>query len=453
MLVSDLIVTSAPRLALLACTLFLLAFQIRYSIETWEARNTFLFIPFQLTPCTNTIEAVGYAEKDVLHASDALIAVNGRSFTGASVYHQELRAAGRYLDAANRLPSKELVEALSRWPFRVTVRFGTADARTVNVHFAHCTCGSLSSSQVVWYCILPPVICILLGLVVATVNRSQSVLPWLFLAVAVCLSLVTIVPEPSSHWSQTANPLEWRDWFRVPALAFQSFFSASWSAWLLLFAVYCFRQNAKYLIACWAVAPMFAVAVVKTLIAIGSSECFRLVAPIHRVMEAASMEISIALLFCTGLVPWAFGRIWAIASTILAACAAILLCWPASPPAFHATWMFENIAYLRTPEVVSACFTAAVLLVAVNAGWQSSAVSAKPTQRSTSGVLGSLSMVLLLVPFLYSALSGVLGLWWTPFVPQGVLASLYVGLLGSAWFVFRTATGATGQLIENAMKL
>ena len=83
--------TFAKRLALIASMLFLVAFQVRYSIETREARGTFLYIPFLLKPCTNTIDTVGSPARDVLHRGDDLIAVNGRRFTGTSVYHQELR--------------------------------------------------------------------------------------------------------------------------------------------------------------------------------------------------------------------------------------------------------------------------------------------------------------------------------------------------------------------------
>ena len=259
----------------------------------------------------------------------------------------------------------------------------------------------------------------------AAFSRLQSALPWLFLAVVVCLSLVSIVPEWSSSWSQVADPLEWRDWFRIPALAYQSFFGASWSAWLLLFAVYCFRRDAS-LTAWWAVTPILAVAGLKTFVAIGSSEYFRVVAPIHLALESASTGISVTLFFCAALVTWNFGRVWALGSLILAACAATVLCWPASVPTFHTTWMYDNIVYYRTPEVVGACFTAGVLLIIVIAGWQ----------RSGRRVLAILSMVLLLVPFMYSTLSGVVALWWTRFVPQGVLISLYAGLLGAAWVVF-----------------
>jgi len=444
------IVTFLSRLALIASAAFIIVFQIRYSIATLEARSTFLFIPFQVEQCTDTIESVGQPAKGVLRSGDKLIAVNGRPFTGMSVYRQELRTATRYLDAVNRRPEKDLAEALSRWPFSVTVRSGPGEARTVEVNFAHCTCGSLDIFQVVWYCILPPTICMLLGLVVAVYSRLRSALPWLLLAVVVCVSLVPLVPEWSSSWSQVADPLEWRDWFRIPALAYQSFFRASWSAWLLMFAVYCFRKNVKVLTAWWAVAPILAVAVLKTVVSIGSAESYRVVAPLHRVLESASTGISVMLFFCTALVTWSFGRRWVLVSAILATCAAIALCWPASVPEFHVTRMDDDIAYYRTSDVVGTCFTAAVLLVVIVAGWSSLVASAKHRRRPTGELFAIFSMVLLLVPFMYSALSGVVALWWMRFVPQGVLICLYAGLLGVAWVVLsacraRTSPGTTMQ--------
>ena len=121
---------------------------------------------------------------------------------------------------------------------------------------------------------------------------------------------------------------------------------------------------------------------------------------------------------------------------MLAACAATVLCWPAPVPTFHTTWMYDNIVYYRTPAVVGACFTAAILLAVVVAGWGSLSVGAGPRPGRTGELLATLSFVLLPLPFMYSALSGVVALWWTRFVPQGVLASLYLGLAGAAWVAF-----------------
>jgi protein-S-isoprenylcysteine O-methyltransferase Ste14 len=100
--------------------------------------------------------------------------------------------------------------------------------------------------------------------------------------------------------------------------------------------------------------------------------------------------------------------------------------------------MYDNNVYYRTPELLGACSTAAVLVVIVVAGRRALVASAKPKWRSGSEFFAISSMVLLLGPFMYSSLSGVVALWWTRFVPQGVLISVYAGLLGAAWIVFST---------------
>jgi hypothetical protein len=425
---------SALRLAFIVCAVFIVASQVRFSLATLEARNTFLYIPFQLKPCTNTIESRGQSAQRAVRLGDELVAVNGRPLTGMAVYRQELRSAGRYLDSVNRLPPSDVVEALSKWPFRVTIRTGTAEARTVDIYFAHCTCGSLEMSQVVWYCLVPPVACVAVGLFVVAI-RLQSPLAWLFLAIMVCLSVIPIVPEWSDQWSQVADPREWRDWFRVPALAYQAFFGASWPAWLILFAVYCFRRNVNSTTAWWAVTPILVVASLETLIAIGSSEYFRAVVPLHNALEASSNGVSIVTFFCMAAAVQSFGKRWALVSAMLAACAATVLCWPAHIPQFQANRMYDNLIDYRSPKVVGACLTAAVLLVVVVWAGRALAASAKPRADMIGGLLAIVSVLLLLVPFFYSALSSVAALWPMPFVPQCVVASLFVGMLASAWMV------------------
>ena len=237
----------------------------------------------------------------------------------------------------------------------------------MDAYFANCTCGSLSGSQVIWYCIVPSAISISAGLLVAAFSRLRSALPWLLLAMAVSLSMIVIVPDWSYAWTQVADPREWRDWFRVPAVAYQAFFTASWPAWLVLFAVYSFRSGSPASTAWWAVSPTLVMAALKTLVAVGSSESFRSVAALHRVLESTATATSVVLFFCLALTPWTFGRRWALGSLILAAAASAVLYWPAPAPRFHPGWMYDETFYYRTPEIVGACFTAAVLLVIVAA--------------------------------------------------------------------------------------
>lgn len=417
-----------PRLALLAAAVFLVGYQARFSAETVEARSTFLYIPFGLEPCSNRIAAPGL---DELPPGSELLAVNGRAFTGAAVYHQELRGARRYLDAVRLLPSLEAAGPSAKWPFRVTARTPSGETKTGNIYFANCTCGSLTMRQVIWYCLLPPALCLLLGLA-GVAFRPQSDVAWLFLAVAVCLSQVALVPGLfNPHWSQQANPLEWRDWFRIPALAYQTFFTASWSAWLLLFAACCFAPAGKRTFVWWAVAPTLLFAALKTLAAVGAAERFALTAPLYHALEANAKAAQVLLLLCSALVLWGFGKAWTLAASGLAALAAASLYWPY--PAAYLYWLasyhVESVVptAVRTPELVSALFTALLLLMLALAAWR-----ARP-----GGAAVAFALVLLLAPFLYRDIAEVRALWWTPPIPQATLWVWYLGLLLAAGCVIR----------------
>ena len=414
----------SARLALLPVAVFLVAFQVRYAMETIEARSTFLFVPFRLKPCANILGSVAWESgRDVVHPGDELLAVNGRPFTGASVYWQELRRVQRYLDAANRLPVEDAIKAVLNWPFHVTVRSG-GETRTVEVHFAHCTCGSLGWLRVIWYCVLPPVICTLAGLA-GVAGRPTARLAWLFLAVTVCLSQVALVPVEFFDWSQGANPLEWHDWFRIPAVALQAFFAASWPAWFLLLAVHALRQDVLSPAAWWAVMPIWLVSGLKTLIAVGWSENFRVIEPLYQTWEPATTAATVIALFAAVFVTWGGAKAWTAAAAGFAALAAALLYWPASLRASGGAPVAADL--LRNPEVIGAAFTAALFLLLTAAC------------RSARRYLAALALFLLLVPFQYGAVSTGWGLWWTGSVPQVALGSLYAGLAGFLWLLLRRA--------------
>lgn len=199
-------------------TLFLVAYQARSSMATIEASQTFLFVPFRVKPFTNVIDSVATAARQGefgVRRGDELLAVNGRPFVGHAVLSQELRRA-RYLSVTVRSDGRE---------------------RTTPVYFANCTCGTLSVKQVIWYSLLPSAFCVLIGIVVA-VRDPRYPETWAFLGLMLCLSLIQVVPFSFNDWGLAADPMEWRDWFRIPALAYQSFFTLSWPGWLLLCASY-----------------------------------------------------------------------------------------------------------------------------------------------------------------------------------------------------------------------
>lgn len=403
-------VSFAAWLPFSAVTIFLAGFQIRYSMETIEARNTFLYVPFHFRLGTNIVDTVGFGTGDVVKPGDELVAVNGRAFTGAAVYHQELRAARRYLDAASRLSDVEGARAVLNRPFRVTIRSGS-ETRTVDVYFPHCTCGSLSFFWMVWYCVIPPAVCVLAGLIVVALRSTM--MRWLFLAAAISLSQAALVPSDFSGFSQSANPMEWRAGFRIPAIVYQSFFTASWPAWLLLLAVYSSRRDARLSIAWLAVTPIFFVACLKSLIAVAWSENFKAGASLQDGLGVVSLETTVVTLVGAAFVTWSLGHTWRIVASVLTVSAMAVLYSPLPAATF------------LTPRIVLEFFTLAIILLVVIAHW------------NTRGFVRTLSLLFLIVPFLYSSISTFWGLWWMPPVPQFALGSLYVGLAGFLWRTWR----------------
>jgi hypothetical protein len=420
------------KLALISIAVFLAAFQIRFSIETMEAQDTFLFIPFQLKPGTNTIEPGSFAQaRDAVRPGDILLEVNDRSFTGISIYRQELRTVRRHLDSARGLSMDEQIKTVSPWRFHVTVRRPNGNIRTANVYFANCTCGSLGQSRVIWYLIVPPLLCLLAGLIVAALRPAAPV-HWLFLAVAICLAQVALVPSVfNDRWSQEANPLEWQDWFRIPALAYQTFFSNSWPAWLLLFGVYSRPPEHGTKLFWWAATPTLAIAVLKTIDAIGWSENYQITAELHRQLEVMSTPATALALLALACVTWSLGTVRRVGALLSAVVALYFLYWPLSPvlapftPTYPYNAGFEaEIPHLFwTPEVVAAVFTVVVFLLVAARG------------RTRRKISEATCLAMLAIPFLYFASSKVWGVFWVESLPQATMGALYLGLLGSACLV------------------
>jgi hypothetical protein len=427
------------RWLVLSIAVFALVYQIRYSLATIEASQTFLFVPFRLKPFTNVIDSVTMAAKQGevsegigIRRGDELIAINGRPFVGQAVLSQELRRARQYLDSINILPPIQANEAILRWPFSVTVRSGAGE-RTTPVYFANCTCGNLNVRQVVWYSLLPSAFCVLIGLVVV-VKGPRSPETWAFLGLMLCLSQVQVAPFLFGDWSLAAGPMEWRDWFRVPALVYQSFFSLSWPALLLLYASYSFsplnNRTTK-----WAAAAITAVCLFKTGLILGWAESFRSVAPVHAAAGPILSWVPTGAFVVTAIVASRLPRFWAVMCATLAALAIAALYWPTTPYAIvtypgtlkAGVETMQPLHLFRTPEVIGTTLVFLTFCVAVAACWRG---------RKAVQFVG---MLLLFIPLLYRAVSTVWGVWWMPLIPSFALASLYGGGLLSTWLMLRGA--------------
>ncbi len=411
------------RWLLLPVVVFLAGFQIRYSVETLRAIRELMFVPFRVRPFTNRIDLF---RGGGVRSNVELLAVNGRPFTGLSVYLQELRTTWRRGDR----------------PLSVTVRSSGGPARTIDAVSAHCTCGVRDHWERIRFSVLSPAFCVLLGVVVAFL-RPGSPLGWAFLALMLSLSQLTLLPEEVESakgvelFRQAVDLREWPDWFRVPSVAYTAFFAASWPAWLLLFAAYRFPPRTRTSVHwAWLLAlPVLGFAILQSVLAVCWSEYYRAVTPLYRALEHISTELIVGAFLGTILFAARFGKRWTAAAAVTAALAVTALYWPASPPTsgewLHysdKTWRFEPVIprFLRTTEIIGAAFASAVSLLIAAANY-----------RALRRVeVFALVLLALLLPFLFCALAHSWRLW-KPEIANSAQVLAFLGLTGMAWAVVR----------------
>lgn len=370
------------RWAALAVMAFVLLFEGRFRWEDWEARQGFRFVPVTLRPGTMEVWAPQGPE---------LVAVNGRAVTGTSGYWRELR---RFEENEPR-----------PWPFVLTFR--RADGKVVEKQpiFGHCTCGKMSELQALWYAILPPVVMILVGLAGVLLWPGRGV-AWVLLALTLGAAQMSLVPEGTSSFRETAEPRAWEDWMRVPMLVYQSFFAASWPGWALRLA------GVRWL----GVLPWLGLGILGMVREVGWAENARATAWLWEWQGHWSTELTlgamlVSVLCLTGWRRWAGMALLGVVST--------LFYWPAA-----AGWSFVLVHYsgeitrfepgvpmlYRVPALLIGGFVAGVCLLG-RRGW---------------------AVVLLCAPLFAVAVMEVQELWWEPFVVDVVVLAAYLGLAASA---------------------
>jgi len=428
--------TQWGRLALIPVAGFLIAYQVRFALATIEARSTLLFVPFEVKPGTDIIVAADHlVRREGVRVGDQLIAVNGRRYMGLSVYRQELRAAQTDFDAYSRLPRRwppdKAQEVFNGRTFKVTLRTGDEPARTFEVYPPNCTCGTLSMNYVDWFIVLPPLVCLLAGVVGVVLRPGMQA--WLFLVLAAALAQVEIFPGTFSDWSQLADPVEWRDKFHLPGLFYKAFIDHSWPAWLLLFGISAFARKPSVWV--WtAVSPTLAVAALKGIEAVGLAEDFRAVSGLHWFLDATSTEALVLQAACALLVTWGLGWIRAGIAVLLAAAVSAYFYWPPSYQEYRqwafaagTVWPLVPAPNLPTFEMVTTFFFVSLFVGVVVA------------RRSPSGSRWrSLSLVPLALSFLSAFNLGgiaVVGNFLPRAGPHLLLASLYGGLAAGLWWV------------------
>ncbi len=416
--------TALLRLCLCLLGCFLAAYQVRYSREVFHAKRNYDFVPFSLLPFGNQIWNAAYALRVNPAPGTKLLAVNGRPFTGLTVYLQELRTAGMRME-----------------PFRVTVRGVDGAIRDLDVVFAHCTCGILDCSRIILIYVLPPAFCVLIGWIVAGVWPTRS-LAWLFLALMLCLSQYTLIPDLRARFGGFTQMVEvggWRDWLRVPAVGYESFCRSSWPAWLVLFAARFFNEvrTRRHRILVWSVAtPMLVLGMMWTIAAVGWSEDFRSVASLGEWLIRTSAWQTMAGICATVICVSPLGRKWTAAMVALVACAMVLLHWrelglptytiiPGSDNRFHLVEVFSE-SFLARAFVV-ATFGCAAIAVYALAHFR----TLTRMEMASFLALGSVAPLFCmgLTPY---QLSWSWGYWYPVCFPLAVAG---LGLLGVAWSI------------------
>jgi hypothetical protein len=360
--------------ALLSATFLLTTvYQVAISRDTIHVqRNLDFYIPLLVKPFTPEVEEidttvnweVSQAQKySVLQRRDVLLEVNGKPFTGTSILFRELWDV---LHQAPPAPPTFLTN-----PFVVTVMGRDSVRRKIQIGFPHCHCGipGLWTATAMW--MLPPLVCVVLGLATVFV-RPTSKLAWAWLGLMLSLSQLQFWSEPYLGFQFTASPMLWPDPWRIPAVAYRAFFQNVWPAAVVGAVLHLVgvRGRGTHRLAGVLIAVFFCFATLKAALAVAFSEDYRALAPMYRLLEEFRSEAIIAGLLGIALLAWtASWRAGVIMSLIAAGATAAL--FRTAAPLTTGQWInyssyrrFEAVmpAAHNTPELVVLLCAAASLL-------------------------------------------------------------------------------------------
>ncbi|MGA7414168.1 MAG: hypothetical protein WBW33_27095, partial [Bryobacteraceae bacterium] len=361
---------------LLLCMFCLVAaYQLRISLDTVKIERTWsFFLPFLVEPFTNRLYAVerfsweegepaDVANPQALHRGDELILVNREPFHGMSTYLLQL--------FASRHQAPPQPPAFNQNPFTSTVRAGDGRIHTFVIGFPHCSCEIPTMLEASTFWIAPQMFCVLLGFLVVCL-RPRALLAWAFLGTALSLSQLQFWPDWSSGFQQTATPMIWADWSRVPAVAYRSYIQHAWPAALLLASAYFYRSRRGAYRAALVVAVGFLVyAAIEALLEVSWSENYRVLAWLYRLTEQYRTELMMAAMVGVAIVAWLLNRLLGIAVGAIGLLAAgVLYREPSLITGGRWTTYADSIrrfeptirAVHNTPAFVALLFTAGCLL-------------------------------------------------------------------------------------------
>lgn len=317
-------------LLLAALLLFVVLFQVPASLGTIRAQRSLdFYIPFLVRPFTSVVtdvcndmnweqgrvSAAGRRSFAVLRAGDRLIEVNGRPFTGMSLYLREL---WKMQHQSHPDPARSV-----GFTAKVLARDGVL--RTIESGVPHCTCGIPALWQAVLVWLAAPFFCILTGFMTAAM-RPSSLLAWTFLALTLSLSQLQFWHEPYTGFQLTVTPMLLDAPFRVPAVAYRSFAQNAWPAFLLMAArqlaggARCGSPLLRFLIF-----GFFAFAGLKMALAIAWSENFQILSRLHHASEEYRTESIVVALLSMAPLAWRGSRRAGIAATSIGIGSAVVI--------------------------------------------------------------------------------------------------------------------------------
>jgi hypothetical protein len=284
---------------------FVTAFQLRSSLDTVRRQRALdFYIPFTLAAFSNRIDDPFVSRG--IRWGDELLSVNGRPFTGMSMYLREL------WNAQHQDPRSP------QWqPFSVTIRSNGNRIHREAVAFPHCTCGVPGEIEAFAIWLIPPMYCTIAGFVCVAI-RPRAVLSWAFLALMLSLAQLQIAPDWYVEFQITSTPMLWPDSMRIAGVGYQSFIREAWPAALLVFSAYFFgvRRNANW--AALLVALAFVgMAATKAILQIAWSENYRGFVSLYQFLESYRTTGIILGLAGASAVAWLMGRRYGLTVTTL----------------------------------------------------------------------------------------------------------------------------------------
>jgi hypothetical protein len=315
---------AARCLLLVPLLAFVSLYQLRSSFDTVRLVRTLdLYVPFLIDPFTSRADVLYTGEqlgdRASLRRGDQILRVNGKPFTGMSLYLREL------WEAQHRPPSK-----ISK-PFFVTVLSHDSRVHTIEFGVPHCTCGTLSDWQAVILWVISPMFCILVGFTTVAL-RPLSILAWAYLGLMLSLSQLQFWPEPMTGFQLTATPMLWPDWFRIPGVGYKSFVQTAWPAALLTGLVAFTRSSSgPRRFSGLLIGIFLSFAALQSALAIAWSENFRMLAPLYRWFEEYRTESIVASLAGIAALAWVMNWRAGLAASCIAIIAITGLFWSAAP--------------------------------------------------------------------------------------------------------------------------